>query len=63
MKKRDIKVIAQKIINCEQEIALGKDVQSNEEKIESYMINLSPTDLMQVIFQIESTGIDNKKNF
>ncbi len=63
MKKRDIKIIAQKIINCEREIALGKDVQSNEDKIELYMKNLSPADLVQIIFQIEKTGIDNKENF
>lgn len=63
MKKRDSKIIAQKIINCEREIALGKDVQSNEDKIELYMKNLSPADLMQIIFQIEKIGIDNKEKF
>lgn len=63
MKKRDLKIIAQKIINCEREIALGKDVQSNEDKIELYMKNLSPADLMQVIFQIEKISIDNKEKF
>ena len=49
MNKKDIQIIGQKIINAEREIALGKDVQSNEDKIQKYMENLSPTDLLTVV--------------
>lgn len=54
MKKRDIQIIGQKIINAEREIALGKDVQSNEDKIQKYMENLSPADLLAVTFYVEN---------
>ena len=54
MNKRDIRIIGQKIINAEREIALGKDVQSNEDKIQKYMENLSPADLLAVTFQVEN---------
>jgi predicted small secreted protein len=53
MNKRDIQIIGQKIINAEREIALGKDVQSNEDKIQKYMENLSPADLLAVTFYVE----------
>lgn len=62
MKKRDIQLTAQKIINAEREIALGKDVKSNENKIQTYMTNLSPTDLCAIILYIEQ-HLDNQKNF
>jgi len=54
MKKREIQIIGQKIINAEREIALGKDIQSNEDKIQKYMENLSPADLLAVTFYIEN---------
>lgn len=65
MKKRDIRIIGQKIINAEREIALGKNVQSNEEKIQLYMECLSPKDLVMVTLYVENFlgSIDNKKNF
>lgn len=53
MNKRDIRIIGQKIINAEREIALGKDVQSNEDKIQKYMENLSPADLLAVTYYVE----------
>ena len=54
MNKKDIQLIGQKIINAEREIALGKDVQSNENKIQNYMENLSPADLLAVTFYVEN---------
>ena len=65
MKKRDIQIIGQKIINAEREIGLGKDIQSNEAKIQSYMECLSPQDLIMVTLYVENFlgSIDNKKNF
>jgi len=54
MKKREIQIIGQKIINAEREIALGKDIQSNEDKIQKYMENLSPADLLAVTFYVEN---------
>lgn len=62
MNKRDVQIIGQKIINAEREIALGKDVKSNEDKIETYMKNLSPWELIQVTLYVEDC-IDNNKNF
>ena len=53
MNKKDIQLIGQKIINAEREIALGKDVQSNENKIQNYMENLSPADLLAVVMYVE----------
>ena len=53
MNKKDIQIIGQKIINAEREIALGKDVQSNEDKIQKYMENLSPADLLAVTMYVE----------
>ena len=53
MNKKDIQLIGQKIINAEREIALGKDVQSNEDKIQNYMENLSPADLLAVVMYVE----------
>ena len=58
MKKRDIQIIGQKIINAEREIALGKDSKSNEDKIYNYMKNLSPHELIAITAYIEQ-HIDN----
>lgn len=64
MNKKEIKIISQKIINAEQEIALGKNVQFNKDKIEKYMESLSPTDLVNVMLYLENKiGIDNNEIF
>ena len=55
MKKNDLKIIAQKILNAEREIDLGKDVQSNEDKIQNYMSTLSQYDLVQLILLMEKS--------
>jgi len=62
MKNKDIQIIAQKIINAEREISLGKDVKSNQDKIQSYMTKLSPTDLIAVVLYLEE-HLDNQENF
>jgi hypothetical protein len=53
MKKKDIILLATKIANAEREIQLGKNIESNERKIEIYLQNLSPTDLIKVVLEIE----------
>lgn len=62
MKKEEIQIIGQKIINAEREIALGKNVKSNEDKIESYMKNLSPWDLFVITLYVEN-HLDNQEIF
>ena len=62
MNKENIQIIGNKIINAEREIALGKNIESNEAKIETYMNNLSPLDLLQVTLYVENY-IDNQKIF
>ena len=62
MKEQEIQEIAQKIICAEKNIALGKDVQLNEAKIETYMKNLSPINLIKVVMYIED-HLDNEENF
>ena len=62
MKKEEIQIIGQKIINAEREIALGKNVKSNEDKIEIYMKNLSPWDLFVITLYVEN-HLDNQEIF
>ena len=62
MKKEEIQIIGQKIINAEREIALGKNVKSNEDKIEMYMKNLSPWDLFVITLYVEN-HLDNQEIF
>ena len=62
MNKENIQIIGNKIINAEREIALGKNIKSNEAKIEIYMNNLSPLDLLQVTLYVENY-IDNQEIF
>lgn len=62
MKDKDLKNLAQAIFDAEQEIGLGKNVQSNEDKIEQYMKNLSPGELVKLIYYIEKL-FDNKEIF
>lgn len=62
MKEQEIQEIAQKIICAEKNIELGKDVQLNEAKIETYMKNLSFLNLLKVVMYIENY-LDNEENF
>lgn len=62
MKTSEIARIGQKIINAEREIALGKNIESNEDKIEMYMKNLSPLDLFTLMLYIEN-HLDNQEIF
>ena len=62
MKKEEIQIIGQKIINAEREIALGKNVKLNEDKIEMYMKNLSPWDLFVITLYVEN-HLDNQEIF
>ena len=62
MNKKEIQIIGQKIINAEREIALGKNIEFNEDKIETYMKNLSPWDLIAVTLYVEE-HIDNNEKF
>ena len=61
--KKEIKIIGQRIINAEREIALGRDSKSSEDEIENIMKNLSPEDLMDLVFYLENELLDNKENF
>ena len=61
--KKEIKIIGQHIINAEREIALGRDNKLHEDEIENYMKNLSPTDLMDLVFYLENELLDKKENF
>ena len=54
MNKKELKVIAQKVINAEREIRLGKDVQFNEEKIQNYLQSLPLNDLVKVTMYIDN---------
>lgn len=58
MRKQELKIIAQKIINAEREIKLGKDIELNEEKIQNYMQTIPLNDLIKV-----TEYIDNKEIF
>ena len=58
MRKQEQKIIAQKIINAEREIKLGKNIELNEEKIQKYMQNLPLNDLIKI-----TEYIDNKEIF
>lgn len=53
--------IAQIIVKAEREIALGKDVQFNKDKIEYYMTSLSFPDLCAVILIVENLFDNNEK--
>jgi len=58
MRKQELKIIAQKIINAEREIELGKDIELNEEKIQNYMQTIPLNDLIKI-----TEYIDNKEIF
>lgn len=58
MRKQELKIIAQKIINAEREIKLGKDIELNEKKIQNYMQTIPLNDLIKV-----TEYIDNKEIF
>jgi len=58
MRKQELKIIAQKIINAEREIKLGKDIELNEEKIQNYMQTIPLNDLIKI-----TEYIDNKEIF
>lgn len=48
MKNKDIKILADKIIECERDINLGKNVKENQEKIEAIMLSLTFDDLFKL---------------
>lgn len=51
--KQKLKNMAQEIIEAEQEIRMGKNIKSNEDKIEFYMSTLSQSDLLELCLYLE----------
>lgn len=47
-RNKRIKRIAQKIVNLEEELQLGKNVKENQQKIEDIMSSLSVEDMLQI---------------
>lgn len=47
-RNKRIKRIAQKIVNLEKELQLGKNVKENQQKIEDIMSSLSVEDMLQI---------------
>ena len=47
-RNKRIKRIAQKIVNLEEELQLGKKVKENQQKIEDIMSSLSVEDMLQI---------------
>lgn len=53
MRKEKIDEAVREIAAAEREIALGKNVKSNEAKIESYMNSLTTREVLAVIIKLE----------
>ena len=47
-RNKHIKILAQKIVDLESEIRLGKDVQENQKKIENIVSSLSFEDMIRI---------------
>ena len=51
--KKELLSVVKEIVTAEREIELGKNIKSNEDKIEIYLRNLSPKDLVKVVLEVE----------
>lgn len=56
-RNKHIKFIVEKIVKAEKEIALGQNVQENEDKISKIMSSLSMEDLFEVNSYIERKNL------
>lgn len=61
-RNKKIKMLAEEVAAAEKQIQLGKDVKSNQEKIENIMCSLEPEEL-QVLIYLISKKFDFEKIF
>lgn len=62
-KNKHLKMLGQKIAKYEEEIAMGKNIQDNQSKIQNIMESLSIEDLYWVTAYIDAKASKSIKNY